>query len=382
MAFSNDGYDAGTPTSTPETRLPTGLIKRAPPLFNRGIAASALLLVAAVMGSVAQDSRASASPPAVQQLETNSQETLRAIMRIENQLRSNQIATEQNSKEARESAARNAELLLKGLQTIEEAFLTQQRAFSERNLLELQAMQGFNRTILIAGGTFATLASLTILVVVYFQWRASRAWAQISLAWSGRSRLAPGPNVAALESSHAQEFRAGEIAESNSPLTRAVGQLETQVQKLEQSTLWPQQAHNPGRSPAEDGAAAQPPTNGDSNSNHTRANGQASVAALLGKGRAHLKANECEAALKCFDEVLSLDPSHCEALVKKGATLEQLSKFEEAFDCYDQAVAADDSMTIAYLHKGGLCSRLERFKEALECYEQALRTHTERSDSN
>lgn len=98
---------------------------------------------------------------------------------------------------------------------------------------------------------------------------------------------------------------------------------------------------------------------------------------LLTQGQSRLKENDSEAALRCFNEVLSLDPNHSEALVRKGATLERLKKLNEAFECYDRAIAVDDTMTIAYLHKGGLCNRLERFKEALECYEKALRTQDE-----
>jgi tetratricopeptide (TPR) repeat protein len=164
-------------------------------------------------------------------------------------------------------------------------------------------------------------------------------------------------------------------------LQRAMGQLETRIQQLEQSTSLGGHGLAAGRelvgSSAENGNEPAARANGTRDSNVATANGQEKIAALLAQGQARLKVNDWEEALKYFDEVLGLDPHHSQALVKKGAALERLKRLDEAFECYDQAIAADDSLAIAYLHKGGLCSRLERFKEALECYEKALRTHTE-----
>ena len=100
----------------------------------------------------------------------------------------------------------------------------------------------------------------------------------------------------------------------------------------------------------------------------------ARITMLLGKGQSLLNLDQAEEALACFDQVLTLDPNHPEALVKKGAALERLRKLDEAIACYDRAIAADSSMTVAYLYKGGLFNRMERFGEALECYEKALHT--------
>jgi len=46
----------------------------------------------------------------------------------------------------------------------------------------------------------------------------------------------------------------------------------------------------------------------------------ARITVLLGKGQSLLNLDQAEEALACFDEVLALDASHPEALVKKGAT--------------------------------------------------------------
>jgi tetratricopeptide (TPR) repeat protein len=358
----------------PAKRLCRWLSKVAPALIFRSITAVTLLLVSANLKGGADDSNASSPQLGIQQEDVNSRETLQTILRIEDQLRSNQIATEQNGREAREAAARNAELVGKEMRNIEEAFAAQQGALSERNLRELQAMQSFNRLMLVIGGTFTTVVSLAILMVVHFQWRTSKVWAEISAGQRGFRTLGngSGATAAVAADTHAVEARA--ISESNSNLLNALGQLETRVQGLEQGTGLPAKIQDRIASPTENGKDSL-----DMTGEHS--NGQDSIATLLAQGQTQMKANDWEAALKCFDEVLALEPNHSEALVKKGMALERLKKLDEAFAYYDRAITADGSMTIAYLHKGRLCSRLERFKEALECYEKALRTHTESIDS-
>jgi tetratricopeptide (TPR) repeat protein len=303
------------------------------------------------------------------------------ILRIEDRLRSNQIATEQNGREAKEAAGRNAELLAKGMRSIEDAIAAQEVSVSERHLQGLQVMQNFNRLMIVVGGTFTTVVSLAILMVVYFQWRTSKVWAEISAGQHGFRRLGNGSSATLAAPGDSSAAEAGTIAESNSNLLNALGQLETRVQELEQSTGLPVQIQDRDSSLAKNGEGSLE-SNGRPSVDQPEGNGQGSIATLLAQGRARMKANDWEAALKSFDEVLALEPSHSEALVKKGMALERLKKLDEAFACYDRAIAADDSMTIAYLYKGGLCSRLERFKEALECYEKALRTHTEWVDSS
>ncbi len=271
------------------------------------------------------------------------------MLQIDAQIRSNQFALEQNGREARETAARNADSLSRGLAQIESAFIAQQQALADRNIRELQTIQRSNRAALIVAGTFGALACLALGIMSWFQWRISRAWNGVTALWSGAP---PG--------------LAGAVRDSNRRLLGAMERLENRLQHLET-----------GVAPALKAPNGATPTggNGDSNLEFAADAPQASrIAALLGEGKTRLKENDLESALRCFDEVLILAPNHGEALVKKGAALERLQKLNEACDCYDRAIAADQSMTIAYLHKGGLCNRLERFKEALECYEKALRT--------
>jgi tetratricopeptide (TPR) repeat protein len=306
---------------------------------------------------------------------TNFQDTLRAVLDLESQLKANLLVIEQNGQEAREAADHNADLLSKGLQTIETAVADQGRALSERGERELRAVQSSTKVLVTVGSTFAALASVAILMVAYLQYRMSKVWAGISNGLPA-SWLAGDPKVRELGPGESRAVGASTAEEVNLRLVQALERLDSRVHDLERSSA-PASSLGEVMSLGDNGdpplvRVLRPTTEGCGT---FALEGEDRISALLEQGQSMVKQNEWENALKCFNEVLALDPNHSEALVKKGAALEHLKKLNEAFDCYDQAIAVDDSMTIAYLHKGGLCSRLERFKEALECYEKALKSH-------
>src|SRR5262249_2030098 len=91
----------------------------------------------------AEPSLPAASP--VQLTDTNSQETLMSILRLQEQLHATQLAIERNRQDAETAATRNAEALAGRLTTIEQA-LTAQRA------QEWDAIQSSNKTMLIMAG--------------------------------------------------------------------------------------------------------------------------------------------------------------------------------------------------------------------------------------
>lgn len=302
--------------------------------------------------------------------DTNSQEILRAVLGLQDQLRSNQMAIEtaleRNAKATREATTHNEELLSNGLQTVQETFAARQQAFAERTARELQSVQDSNRALVLVGGSFAAVASLVLLVVGYFQWRISKAWTQISRVLPESLGLGHGPGYAGLV--QGGSGAAPELAESGtSRLLNILQRLETRVQGLEHHSAAPHASAGNGDPVV--------PTPHPSSTAVSSPGADSRITAWLEQGQSQLKQNNWQGALECFDEVLALSPDHTEALVKKGAALERMKKISEAFECYDHAIAVDESMTAAYLHKGGLCNRLERFKEALECYEKALRTH-------
>jgi len=327
-------------------------------------------MFSAAIQASADETNAVPSSPAPRLEETNSQQTLHAILLLEEQIRSNQLAIERSGNEAREVATRNLEMMSNGLQTIQTSLASQQAVFSSRSAQELETLRSSNRVTLIAGVTFAAIASLSMLFIALFQWRTSKAWSKISAVLPQSRALGPSD-------ADPQPVMTGETADANWRLLGAMEQLERRIQQLEHHSAGTGASRALGATPGDNGnssataegsqpAATAEPPDGDNGSR---------IAELLKAGKSLLGRSDWEGAVARFDEVLALNPHQGEALVKKGAALEGLQRFQEAFECYDGAIALDDSSTVGYLHKGALFNRLERFKEALECYEKALRAH-------
>ncbi len=263
------------------------------------------------------------------------------------------MAIEQDRQETKDLAAQNTIALSNGLQFLQEGFAVQRAQ-------DREAMQRSNHVMLGVVGAFVALGVLAVLIIGFLQWRTSRVLAEISAVLPTVMGLGAGPAVTALNTAE----------QSNLRLLGAMDLLDKRLHEFKRAVS---QGGN-GNSGKELNCASAPLT-----SEQPSTNEHARVSLLLDQGQSMLSLDNVNAALACFDEVLSLDPNHAEALVKKGAALERLHKLNEALECDDRAIAADDSMTLAYLHKGGLYNRLERFKEALACYGKALRTHDQRS---
>ena len=304
--------------------------------------------------------------------DTNTQDTLRAYLQLQEQLHATQLAIERSRKEADTAAVDSAKAFAARLQSIEQA-LTAQRA------QELDVMQSSNKTMLLVAGLFAILGFLAMMSMAYFQWRTINRLAEISAALPVAHGFGGMPSTAALAVTDAQLAAIGPAQHSSQRLLGALEKLEKRIHQLEHTTqpsppetaVPTQPAPNPATAPSEGtspAVAAEAAAGPDA----------ARITVLLGKGQSLLNLDQAEEALACFDQVLALDANHPEALVKKGAALERLRKLDEAIACYDRAIAADNSLTVAYLYKGGLFNRMERFSEALECYEQALRTQEDR----
>lgn len=289
-----------------------------------------------------------AEPAAPKAEETNTLETLRSYLQLQEQIHAAQVAIEQNRKEAAEAAARNAETLVERLNGIEKS-LSAQRA------RELEVMQASNRVMLIVAGAFAVLGLCAMVLMAWFQARAVSRLAEISAslpalrgpALSFRAGLGMGDSALSL----------GPVEQSNLRLLGALEKLEKRMFQLETASRLALPGSPENRNGAGQGPASSP------------------GASLLARGQSLLDEDKVQEALACFDEATQLGPTNPEAWVKKGAALERLGRSEAALECYDKAIGIDDGCTIAYLYKAGLHNRLQHFPEALACYEQALRTH-------
>jgi len=342
------------------------IAKNRRPGFALGIIAVSCLLTINPLKGRASDTNAAAAP-ASQLTDTNAQETLRAYQQLQEQLRATQLAIDQNRKEAKEASVQNSQLLERRLHEIEAALATQRAR-------ELDAMQSSNRVMLIVAGTFAAFGFVVMLLVAYFQWRTVHGLAGISTAFSGPRALPPGDGPV---------ISIGPAEHSNVRLLGALERLEKRIYELEHTPVVPLQEPDSDTASPRPGVSGPTQPNGDSashGSENSKITRVSRVEVLLGKGLSMLNQARPEAALTCFDEVLSLDPKNGEALVRRGIALERMEKLPEALDSYDRAIAADAALTIAYLHKGGLFNRMERFDEALACYEQALQTQERKGE--
>ena len=304
--------------------------------------------------------------------DTNSQETLRGYLLLQEQIHATQLAIEQNRTEAEAAAEQNAKTISARLADIEQA-LAAQRA------QELETTQHSNRMMLLLAGVFAAFGFLAMLFMSYFQWRTINRLAGIASTLPMAHALGAGSPVAALGMGEAPLAGLGSPDQASQRLLGALERLERRIHELELSAHPPLPQGNPVNQEAQDS----PPSPGGeailpASAPVAASPKAADIDALLSKGQSLLSGDQVEEAVECFDQVLALDAKHPDALVKKGAALERLHKLDEAIACYDQAIAADGSLTIAYLHKGGVFNRMERFNEALECYEQALRTQETR----
>ena len=134
----------------------------------------------------------SAQPPVSPIEATNSREVLQACLKLQEQVHATQLAIEQNRREAKETAAQNAEAMAKGLQSMQEAF-------SAERARELEAMQRSSKVLLMVAGAFAVIGFLALLIMTYFQWRTSRSLAEISAGLPTALGFGPGSAVPALD---------------------------------------------------------------------------------------------------------------------------------------------------------------------------------------
>src|SRR5262245_23663763 len=287
--------------------------------------------------------------------ESETEQTRRAYLQLQEQLHATQLAIEQTRQEAGESARRNAETIATSLKLIEQTLALQR----ER---EMEVMQKSNRLILTGAGVFGGIGIMALVFTAWFLLRAMNRLSQIAASFPIGHALSPAAATPTLEGGHPHLVGFGPVESPGPRLLGAIERLEKRIHELENTAQLPSASelkHD------ENTRGGQP----------VRAESERSerISLMLGKGQALLHMDQPENALACFDEVLAAEPNHAEALIKKGTALERLKRLEEAIECYDRAIAADSSLSLAYLYKGGVFNQLERFSEALECYEQALR---------
>ncbi len=93
---------------------------------------------------------------------------------------------------------------------------------------------------------------------------------------------------------------------------------------------------------------------------------------LVERGKLLAAAQEYEAAIANYDEVLKLKPDCHLAWNSRGDSLDNLGKYEEAIASYDQAVEIQSDDYLTWNNRGISLDNLGRYEEAIASYDQAI----------
>jgi tetratricopeptide (TPR) repeat protein len=328
--------------------------------FRRGVMAllAGGFLTCAVFAADSNNLSSSATLP-------NSEESVRASLQVQEQLRITQLTMERNRLEAQIQSESNAAAFAQRLEAMEKGIASQHA----QDIANLQRSE--SRTMLLMAALFGGVALLVLIAVGYLQTMAMNRMAMASRLSPSRS-LAAGVEtefVPALPAQAAGQSPA--VAQSNARLLDIIDRLEHRIRQFDESNRPLHAAHEHGATNGTAHGHSAPPA---LKAGESAAFGpEEKVMLLMAKAQTLVKMDQSEEALAVLDEALAIDPDNTDALVKKGAALDRLQRVDEAISCFDRAIAKDPSAAMAYLLKGALYNRLERFNESLACYEQALK---------
>jgi tetratricopeptide (TPR) repeat protein len=279
------------------------------------------------------------------------------LLQIQEQLRSTQLAIQQNQQVADDTSKNNAELLAAQLQSLAQTIALQRDSDVESTHKTLQ-------WTLLVMGAFGLLCLGIMMVMVHLQ---SRAFTQLTQISVKQQAMFAGPNTV---HQMAAPGRAA-VENSNARLLDAVGQLKERINKLENGA---DHGLENGVDNGTEHDTGNDLGNGAGNSVHLLPDGSNGNAKpdILAEGQGYLDDNAPQKALELFDRFLAGQPDHPEALLKKADALQKIGRNDEALTYYNRVIARDSTLAVAHLHKGGLLNRLRRYDEALNCYEQAL----------
>ena len=103
--------------------------------------------------------------------------------------------------------------------------------------------------------------------------------------------------------------------------------------------------------------------------------------ALFTKGAALGALGKHEAALKCYDEAIKINPEIKEAWFNKGTSFIALGKYDIGIECYNKAIKIDPKFKEALFNKGLVCIKLRQFELAINCFDDVLRLTPENEEA-
>jgi tetratricopeptide (TPR) repeat protein len=85
---------------------------------------------------------------------------------------------------------------------------------------------------------------------------------------------------------------------------------------------------------------------------HKKPGGNPASDDLVRSGHSHVKQQEYEAAMSCFDKAIACDPANSNAHVHRGHLLMRLGKADQAIDDLNIALRIDPANDAAYVNRG------------------------------
>lgn len=96
------------------------------------------------------------------------------------------------------------------------------------------------------------------------------------------------------------------------------------------------------------------------------------VEELLVQARAAHAAGDINRAAALYQQILTLDVKHLEALSVMGMLLAEHGRLQEGLQYIDKAVAAHPGVARSHYHRGVILEHLQRFGDALQSYDKAI----------
>jgi tetratricopeptide (TPR) repeat protein len=101
-------------------------------------------------------------------------------------------------------------------------------------------------------------------------------------------------------------------------------------------------------------------------------------------GVIYFKIGNFDAAIKCYNRILKLDPSNENAWVNKGDILGVMGMHNEAIKCYSKVhkeIELDNKFAVVWNKKGLAYFGLGKYEDAVECFNRVLKIDPEHVDA-
>lgn len=99
---------------------------------------------------------------------------------------------------------------------------------------------------------------------------------------------------------------------------------------------------------------------------------RARAATEVERGRTYYKDRRYEAAARCFQRALNIDPSYAEAALRLGMAWEDGRQYRRAIEAYERCLSIDPAHYQAATNIGEALRKAERYEEAIGAYDRAL----------